>query len=202
MAIKTYNVLYFNGHFYQKENKRRLIPNPSSEFAIVAQPADFLEQDIFNTPPPVLSPEAKKAALLKEKDLEKYVLLLPEGSKLYFRLGISKTDRKEEKWQYEFEIRLLEDLYLYRKTTSKQETKASCYHCACEMTSELTGGLPVPPEQVFGTSLNDIFENVTQLYFAGKRSSAINVFNEFYTAPGQRAFSLGRLRDLARFEEV
>jgi hypothetical protein len=50
--------------------------------------------------------------------------------------------------------------------------------------------------------LNDVFENVIQVYFAGKRSSAINVFNDFYTAPGQRKFNLGRLRDVARFEVV
>jgi hypothetical protein len=199
MTIKTYNVHYFNGHFYEKGTGRRLIPKPESEYAIVAQPFDFLERDLFNTPPAhIRSPQEMEQAILAERSLEKYAHLQPTGTKIYFRFGLSKTDRKNERRQYEFQVELLEDLFLYRKTTMKRE--ASCYDCACVMNRELSQELPFQAEEVFGKSLNDIFQKVSQLYFAGKRSSSINVFNEFYMAPGQRSFNLEKLREQAKFK--
>jgi hypothetical protein len=56
-------------------------------------------------------------------------------------------------------------------------------------------------EPVYGTSLNDLFENTCMLYYARKRSSAVNVFNEFKieSPVGKR---LNELREKAKFEEV
>lgn len=180
MSIKHHNVHYFNGHFYDKLTGKRIIPRPDSEFFIVAQPADFLEYDLFNTPPErVRNQKEMHDEIIAESHLEKYTLLLERDTKLFFRLGISRTDRKNEGNYYAFEIRLLEDLYLYRRKDWKPETKPACYSCCCVLDRELTGQLPFRSEQVFGQSLNDIFEKVVHLYYAGKRSSAINVFNEF-----------------------
>ena len=98
MSIQNHNVRYFNGHFYDKATGKRLIPRPDSEFVIVAQPADFLEHDLFNTPPErARSPEELEILLRAEENLKKYAHLLERGTRLFFRFGISRTDRKEEK---------------------------------------------------------------------------------------------------------
>lgn len=180
MSIQNHNVHYFNGHFYDKASGKRLIPRPDSEFVIVAQPSDFLEHDLFNTPPErERTREELEAEIKVVPNLEKYALLLERGARLFFHFGISRTDRKNEGNCYAFEIQLLEDLYLYRRKDWKSDTRPACYSCCCMLVEELTGQLPFRPERIFGQSLNDIFEKVVHLYYAGKRSSAINVFTEF-----------------------
>jgi hypothetical protein len=56
-------------------------------------------------------------------------------------------------------------------------------------------------EPVYGTSLNDLFENTCMLYYARKRSSAVNVFNEFKVDSPFGA-RLGELREKAVFVKV
>ncbi len=200
--MKNFNVVFQNGHFWDASTRKRLIPKPGSKFALLSDDDSFQEHDPLNMPPAeIRSPESMKALVLSEPNLSRYSLLLEAGTLLSFRLGLGRRDMPEERMEYVFEVKLLEDLYIYDKSDWAKTTKPACFDCACVVQRESTGNLQFF-EHVFGTSLNHLFENTSMLYYARKRSSSVNVFNEFKTRALRSEVRLGVLREKALFVKV
>jgi hypothetical protein len=174
--MKTLNVIHQNGLLFNQESGKRLILKEQCEYVITASSDAFEEVDSLN----------KSSENLKDsKEMKKYIesqfrysdihLLYEVGQRFMFRVGLGKTKTGDKDKVYFFVCRILEDLYAYRKLGSKFPRLCNC-HCVVDLcVSENLDHF----EPVFGESLNEVSSNTITLHFNLKRSSALNVFNEF-----------------------
>lgn len=114
--MESKNLIYINGHFYEKQSGVRLELREGAEICVVATDNGFKEADPAGTwPLDVMSSEEKELELKKDIEIT-YKKILSKGSFLYFY--ISRTNPKKIK--HEFKVELLEDLYMYRKNDAKE----------------------------------------------------------------------------------
>lgn len=200
--MKNLNVIYRNGHFYNKENEKRIIFKEENSYSIQGYKNSFLLEDPLNEKhksEEILDADAMKADILNIKELESYALLLPAGTKLQFHLGTLKKAAENQHNYFRFELELLEDLYLYRKKTMKAGNKR-LNDCKCVIYKETTGNLQ-NFEKVYGNSLNNAYSQTCMLYLAARRTSSGSVPNEV-SLLGKKKETIGVLRNAVTMVKV
>ncbi|GAB3710167.1 hypothetical protein GCM10027592_46920 [Spirosoma flavus] len=169
------NVVYRNGHFYEKSTGKRFSIKTGSEIVVVADSAVFGDC----TPAGNFDLESRSeqkiiAELTADYAEVKFQKLLPKGSKLYFYV----SSLSEYPHKLRFEVELLEDLFAWLKASWKQQ-EGRLADCFCKTTKELDNQIDFF-EEVYGKSLNEVYKN-TFVHFLGNHGNpACNALDRFY----------------------
>lgn len=172
-------IIYKNGHFYDKSSKQRLSLRNGAELLIAGDDFLFEETEPAGIKPKELSSQLDLANELKklfsQKMVLKYEKLFNSGKKLYFYISIS-TDI--EKFKYEFEVELLEDLYVHIKP-DWQKQEGRLYDCACKVINCVSKNIDFF-EPVYGRSLNELYKNTYVHFFGNEGNPACNAMDRFF----------------------
>jgi hypothetical protein len=173
--MKAYKVKHQGGLLFNKENGKRIVLKEQFEFTITGEDAGFEEEDSLNKQPEKIrnSDEMQNYIHGKYAGME-IKRLLPASHLFVFRVGLGKTKQGDKGYTYHFLCKILEDLYAYRNKNSKMPRLCVC-NCVVEKC--LTNNLDF--ESVYAESLNQASTKTIMHYFPLKRSSSLNVINEF-----------------------
>lgn len=190
MEIQSKHLKFINGHFYDSINGKRVEIKDNAKICIVASGTDFV------TPPPVgrwpvepKTSEILENELRNESEIEKYKKIKDAGNRLFFQ--VNRKDNSHVV-HHEFEVELLEDLYLFKK---KGWDEAELYDCVCVVRKNISGTIEMF-EEVYGKSLNEVFKNNFVHYFGNKGNPACNAIDRFYEKAGQDELKLKRHRKI------
>jgi hypothetical protein len=194
----TQTIIFFRGQFYDTTSHKRVIPKEGACFILQGNQSGFAEKDPLEPIVKIHEEDEKLRQVLSIKDLESYALLLKKDSLLWFKVGSSRPNILDFN-QCVFEIRLLEDLYIYNKKKGKRG-QAMTLDCACIVEQCLTNEIKPFFEPLAATSLNNAFERVCMQFFSNRRSATTNVFEEFYVAGSMKKdYKLGSIRQMVSF---
>jgi hypothetical protein len=174
--MKTHNVINLNGLLFSKESNKRIILKEKHEFVITSTEDGFEEVDSLNKEPERLRDSNEMKSYVYSKYPNHDIMkLFDAGNEFIFRIGLGKRKDNEEEKDYFFICRILEDLYLYRKSIKSFPRLFECHSVVHTCVSR---NLPAF-EEVYGESLNKVASNTIMHFFSLKRSSSMNIFNEF-----------------------
>jgi hypothetical protein len=184
--MESKNLIYTNGHFYEKQSGFRLELREGAEICVVTTHGDFIKADPAGTwPLDVMNSEEKELELKNDTEIA-YKKILNKGSFLYFY--ISRTN--PEKIKHEFKVELLEDLYMYRKNDAKE---GDLYECWCVVKENISNSLSYF-ENIYARSLNELYKNTFVHFFNNKGNPACNAIDRFYENPNSEDSSLRKYR--------
>ncbi len=178
--MKSYNVIFRNGHFYNIETNERIIPVAGKKFVIAADNDAFQQDDeLLLENKPLL--DAKKIEFYKNKYNDNIIKLLDKGRLLYFRLGLGTPGKNQKSLQYVFECKTNDDLYIYLPLGSDKTDPFSwrLLDCSCYLTKCIIGGLTLT-DTVTAKSLNQLFQHTVMFYFSMQRSGSCNPFKTYF----------------------
>jgi hypothetical protein len=177
--MKSINVVYQNGHFYDKETKQRIALKKGEEFLIAGSEKGF-EIDLPPAGQKANSQTDKNAKTEKEVteayekgiNHETYSLfkkVLDAGKQVFFQISLSGI-------LYSFRVELLEDLYIYQKVKGKNYRLMDCSCCSTDNIESNIGFF----EPVYGKSLNDVYKCTYVHYFGNTGHSTSNSMDRFF----------------------
>lgn len=189
--MQTLQLIYKNGHFYDKNSKMRISLADSTEIVMVTPDNSLVLSTPIGTKRKPLTYEEQQK-ILKSKDIDNQLKLLSNGQILYFEIAVrSKSGDLNHPI---FEVELLEDLYIYYKKTWKLR-EFRLWECAC-VVRKIHNSLPYSYfEEIYATSLNELYKNTYIHYFGNKGNPAINAADNFYNNYRFGGLSL-KIRDL------
>ena len=180
---------YHNGHFYDVETSRRILPQSGAEFMLIANHT----RDLPDAPPAgEYCPEVRTTDELHQLAVskgQKLVLLLRAGGHLNFVV----TAPQPPYTPHHFRIELREDLFLCadqgnNAVADMPKDYGTLFPCRCLVMA--SPNEVAFPEPVYAESVNSAITRALVHYFGNegsKQRSAMNVCE----APGK-----GKLRDL------
>ena len=173
--MESKNLIFKNGHFYDVQSMKRIKIKDGAEVCIVASSNSF---EIANPAGTILEEPKSSAALLNEiksdKEISSYSPIKKKGELLYFYID-------HDFIQHEFQVELLEDLYLFTKSKWKKQD-ARLYDCACVVRKNFNHSISFF-EEVSAKSLNEVYKNTFVHYFGNEGNPACNAIDRFYQQP-------------------
>ncbi|GAB3026610.1 hypothetical protein [Spirosoma pulveris] len=169
------NVVYRNGHFYEKSTGERFSIKTGSEIVVVADSSAF--GDCTPAGNFDLKPRSEEEIITKMVSDDIAIMfqkLLPRGSKLYFYI----SSMGEHPRKLRFEVELLEDLFACLKPCWKQQ-EGRLVDCFCKTSRELDNQIDFF-EEVFGKSLNEVYKNTFVHFLGNNGNPACNALDRFY----------------------
>lgn len=178
--MKTLEVIYKYGHFYDKKTGRRLIVKDETELAIVLPDNNqLLEHDPLNLPQ-----RPREAAELEEqmrglKGFKRFKKILNKGANLSFVITSAiMTSDVTKRYTIEFGLILMEDLYIY------ETTKVLLSQSYCVVDKVLKGHLPYF-EPMHAYSLNEAHHKTFVHFFNKRGHGTANAFDKYFLPNGQ-----------------
>ena len=154
------NVVFKYGHFYDRETDERISLVEDATYCVIGEKELF-----FETSKPVGKKQKEKSisALRNEledkektKKIDMFKLIFDRNTSLFFEINIKQK-------QYIFEVKLLEELYAFKKGKWKNKT-LRLYDCYCQVIGS-RGERIVYFEPIFGKSLNELYKNTYMTLF-------------------------------------
>lgn len=201
--MKNLDIKYKHGHLYDLTSGKRVHLKDGAQFSLQGDDDNFMSTDPLNGSIPedkIRSAEEMEASLLAIKNIKSYAKILDAGTRLQFRIGITKTKARGEAKQYHFECKLLEDLYFYKKEGGNENKLAGMFECHCIVDANPSDNIEFF-EIVYGNTLSNLFEKTSMLFFSNQRSPAANAFKEFSLINNSKK-TLATLRKNAQFTPV
>ena len=191
--MQSKNLIYKNGHFYDSLDGKRIGIKDNAKVCIVATDKDFIPFSPAGTYPlEIKDSKTQENELKSDKAISQYKLIKRKGGLLYFCIKHSQNGLEIH---HEFEVELLEDLYMFLKNDWKiQEGKL--HDCACVLKNTLTNSIDFF-EEVYAQSLNEIYKNTYVHYFGNEGNPACNAIDRFYEKPSTPDLSLRHYRKFA-----
>lgn len=184
------NLIYKNGHFYDTLNGTRIGFKDDAKISIKAASSDLISFLPCGTYPlQIKERKVLEASLKSDKTISKYTLVKKRGELLYFYVNHRKEGAEIH---HEFEVELLEDLYMFIKGKWKIQ-EGRLYDCACVVRKILTNSIDFF-EVVYAESLNEVYKNTFVHYFGNEGNPACNAIDRFYEAPGCEKLALRKYR--------
>lgn len=179
--MKSIDVIQKNGHFYDINSGERIVIEDGSVLSLVL-PSDevLLSEDPENRK---LHKRTDKQILNGIKQTYRNIAprkVLNAGEVLSF--SINAGVQKKSKHKHDFRIKLIDDLYFFKRKANQEEQMAQCN---CVVFEEPTGHLE-PFEPIYGYSLNQAYSKTYVHYFSKYGASTGNAFNEFHLSNGKR----------------
>lgn len=179
--MKSRNIIYKYGHFYDLEQNKRIVINDGAEICVVGS------SDAFSDVKPVghkVDRPLKSSELKERIEQDKKIIdskkLFDAGKELYFSISV--------KGHHRFKAVMLEDLYIVRKKSDEQHIM---HNCACMVVENINKSIePFAFEYIYARSLNELFKNTYIHYFGNTGNPARNVFVTFYEDPKNEKGSL------------
>lgn len=178
--MKSHNIIYKNNKFYDQHTGQRVFPKDGELFLIAGDSDSFSDHDPLNIPhkeKDILNSANKLAEVKGIKHLNTFKLALKAGADVFFEISINKKKTDNEKLNYRFRIRLLEDLYLYNCTTWERDKPAMFHYCRCIVVEPVDRNVEFF-EQVYATSLNEAYSNTFQFYFPNQGTPSGSVYKK------------------------
>ncbi len=180
--MKSYQVTYSKGHLVDVETQKRIFLKRNGTFSILGDDNQFEERDELTSGYEPLDDDAKLEELKQEHKRHLLVKIAKRGTKLIYRIGLSKKHSSEENQAFLFNAVLLEDLYMMTPKNNPDKGKGwQLCKCICETTDCLDGDMQLI-ESIRGRSLNNLYSNMVAFYFPLQRSGVCNAFKTFYLA--------------------
>lgn len=171
------DTVYKFGNLYDIKTNKRILINDGAKVVINLDPEDLLKEDPNLKPDKILKKEEKELEIKVFIGDNKYWHLFDAGKLLYFKISAGVRRKKGiEPMNFIFELRLLEDLYIYNKRNEPKYARFFDCHCLVE---RCLGNLDVF-EPMYTTSLNDALTKTYELYFAMFGKSTGNAFDRFF----------------------
>jgi|GEM_PF-1298296 len=178
--MKSINLSYKNGHFYDIEKQKRIELTDGAEVTLVTSDTNLLEYQTFVGQKSIIrsSQELRKrlADGVRKGNVQTYECICIAKTKLYFTIPIAVDNKSHT--HYGFEVELLEDLYAVIKTSRKHKT-ANLYDCACKVIKNPSNNIDFF-EEVYAKSLNEVYKNTYVHYFGNQGNPACNAMDKFY----------------------
>lgn len=183
--MKTINVIYKYGHFYDKETSKRIIIKDGTELAVVMNNnAALLSADPLNLPNTIRTKEVFESDISSLKGFKQMKKIVDKGTQLSFTISSAiLTSDPPEKYTITFGLTLLEDLYLY------ETTKISLSQSFCVVDRVLEGYLPYF-EVLHAYSLNEAHHKTFVHFFNKFGHATANAFTKFILPNGKELSSL------------
>ncbi len=187
--MKAYNLINRYGHLYDTLTRKRVSFKDNTEVIVLtdAVPEEFKPAGVW---PLRILDEKAQVEVLKSKGLMPmidavvgYRKVLNRNSTLFFTID-----------HHEFEVELLEDLYIYRKADWKSE-KAGLFDCACAVRRCATGSIDYC-EEIFATSLSELYKITYVHFFGNEGNPGTNAFETFYKIRGQEKSTIESVRSI------
>ena len=176
--MKGIEVIYKFGNLYDKATRKRILIEDGAQLVIAVPSEKLLEEDPNLKIPTILNAEQKKVQFKNKHGLTPYWKLFNAGDLLRFDIsaGVRLRERKTVQIRCTFQLRLLEDLYVYNK--KKRPKDARFFDCNCLVEECLTNFEFFEP--LYAKSLNDAYTKTYELYFSMFGSPGANAFNRMY----------------------
>lgn len=171
--MDSINLIFKNGHFYNKDTKQRILFREGEEYHVVASSDDGFEKasSAGRSNIKITTQEGLLRELAqKEKKKIPFKKLLDKNTCLYFSVDFSEEI-------YEFKARLETDLYLY-KSASNSKKDYILHDCYCKTIESTTRNIQFF-EEIEGKSLNDLYKCTYVHYFGNKGNPAENALIAF-----------------------
>lgn len=175
--MKTFNIIFKNNKFYQLDTGKRVYPKDGGIFLLASDDENFEENDPLNLPfnEDIKNSKAKLEEVKQIKNLKSYVLMLPANTILYFQFSLNKQKNDHEPVKYGFQLRLLEDLYLYYSTTWQEAKPAEVFDCKCVVEYDLYRNVDYF-EPIYAHSLNEAYSKTRQFYFPNQGTPGASIY--------------------------
>jgi hypothetical protein len=188
--LKTCEVVYRHGKFYDKENGTRLIIKEGATLGIEIYKTNLLEIDPYNMPLQKVASE-KLLKAIEKKNFHSFKKIADKSDFLSFTIKAGKrTDKGGCAIQCDFSVTLLSDLYLFKKTP--ETVYGLVFDCSCVVDST-TGSLE-NFEPIYAFSLNDAYTKTYDWYFGFFGKSTTNVYNNFWLIKNNEKKLLSKIR--------
>jgi hypothetical protein len=170
--MESKQVIYSNGHIYDKQTDKRLKIKNEGEILMSAVTGVISDADpVGELPKKIATTEEQEISIKKIPRVAEYKKVFDRGKLLYFCISRKDID-------YEFQVELLEDLYFYL-LKSNEDKEGKLYSCACVVRKNTTGNIK-RFEEVNGRSLNEIHKITFVHYFGNKGNPSSNAIDRFY----------------------
>lgn len=176
--MESKNLVFKNGHFYDRATRKRVVLRNGAEICVVANAADFVNPaPVGNPVQQPLGSERKLDFVLVESN--KFQKIYDAGTLLYFTI-----QRQVEglKVMHKFEVKLLEDLYFYFKDNWKMK-EYRLFDCACVVIQNVSATIDFF-EEVHAGSLNEVYKDTFVHFFGNDGNPACNALDKFYDNAG------------------
>lgn len=173
--MKSIDAIYKFGNLYDRKTHNRILLEDGSDISITVNIENVMAED------PNLHPDNLLNSVEKEKEVKeaqkKYWKLFNAGKLLFFEISAGiKRKTGTEPIRCLFQLKLLEDLYIYN---NRDEPKyARFFDCHCQVEKCLTNFDFF--ELIYAKSLNDAYTKTYELYFAMFGKSTCNAFDRFF----------------------
>ncbi len=173
------NIIFKYGHFYDRETNQRISLVENTTYCILGD-----ESTDFEIGKPVGRIQKEKSISTfrneleekeKAKKIDMFKLIFDRNTSLFFEINIKQN-------QYIFEVKLLEELYSFKKKEWKNKT-FRLYDCYCKVVNS-TGEKIDYFEPVYGKSLNELYKNTYIHFFGNEGNPAVNALDRFYELSG------------------
>lgn len=199
--MKAFNAIFKYGNLYDRDTKKRILIEDGSEISITLNEQNILITDPNIKPQTLLNAEQKQNAVLTwVGGSTKVWKLLESDTLLYFQItaGVKKENVTHRIFS-SFQVKLLEDLYLYNK--KKEANDARFCECHCLVECCINDSIDFF-EPIYATSLNDAYTKTYELYFAMYGKSTCNAFDRFYEDSGMRVPIRGKTLEIQKQPSV
>lgn len=165
--MKSINLIYKNGHFYNADSKKRILFKDGEEFCIVSKKTDFGEAPSAGRVPKKILSSEELLNLLKKKGITDFHKICKKNDILLFSIHTDKT--------YTFKVLLFEDLYLYRHEKGSDYKLFDCQVKTIENVEDYIDFF----EPVYGKSLSDVRKCTYVHYFGNNGNPSANALTDF-----------------------
>ncbi len=177
--------IYKFGNLYDQTSFKRILIDDGANISIIVDKNDLLKKDPNLQPEKVLNSEEKEneiKAFISKKG-GKYWKLFKAEKSLYFGISASvKRQNGKEQFHFVFQLKLLEDLYIFNKKPEPKHARFFKCHCLVEKCIDDFKFF----EPMYVMSLNDAYTKTFELYFAMSGKSTTNAFTRFSESPDIR----------------
>lgn len=199
--MKAIDAVYKFGNLYDRVSKKRILIDDGAEISIVLNSNDLLAED------PNLKPKKFHSAKEKQDEVNQFIIKEGEGKYwklfdrdklLFFKISAGvKRKIKTEQIHCLFQLRLLEDLYIYNKKADPKYARFFDCHCLIEKCLSDFEFF----EPIYATSLNDAYTKTYELYFAMFGKSTCNAFDRFSEKPDMRVVIRGNTESIQKTQK-
>lgn len=188
--MQSQKLIYKNGHFYDASTGKRTGIKDGAEICVVALEHDFISFAPAGTSPLKISDNNVLEMKIKsDKEISNFKKVFQKGDFLYFTIRRKVNDAEIN---HEFEVELLEDLYLFMKDSWKLQ-EGKLFDCACVVRKNIFNTIEFF-EEVYAQSLNEVYKNTYVHYFGNEGNPACNAIDRFYEKQGKEDLKLRRYR--------
>jgi hypothetical protein len=188
--MESKDLVYKYGHFYDKTTGKRLGLKEGALFCIQASKNDFVSfSGVGKLPKKIFDSHEKELLLKNEPNLASYKKICSQGSFLYF--SISRFGNPMN-INHEFQVKLLEDLYVYLKRDWKRQ-EDRLFDCARTVVADISETIEFF-EEINAKSLNEAYKNTFVHFFENKGNPACTALDRFYEKPGCDNLTIAKKR--------